>query len=620
MEEKIINGIKYRLNEETLTAEVIRKRGYSGDIVIPDIVVSKKVSYKVTSIGESAFANCKSLTSILIPNSVTSIGDYAFYLCSSLTSIEVNANNQNYASIDGVLYNKGVTTLICCPGGKTSITIPNSVTSIGSSAFSYCSSLTSITIPDSVTSIEYFAFSDCTSLTSITIPNSVTSIGNYAFWNCSSLTSIIIPNSVTSIGDGAFSNCSSLTSISIPDSVTTIGNSVFKWCESLTSINISKSVINIGKEIFEHCKFLTTIVVDKNNQVYDSRDNCNAIIHTATNTLILGCCKTNIPNSVTNIGNSAFEWCPSLTAITIPDSVTSIGDFAFSFCHSLASVIIPNSVTSIGCFAFSSCTKLTSITIPNSVISIGKGAFDDCTKLTSITIPTSVTNIDLCVFLNCPSLTSIIVDENNKVYDSRDNCNAIIHTETDTLIAGCQNTIIPQSVINIGTRAFGKCSTLTTISIPDSVKNIAMFAFYECKSLSEINIPYSVTSIGYSAFEGCSSLTSISISDVPVEDEELYNQADNFFDNLGIGENLSLKINSSSVFARCSSLTSVLISKHTTNIGNMTFDGCESLIDIRYTGTIEQWQEIKLGTCWNRDVPTKIVHCTDGDVEVEIEE
>jgi hypothetical protein len=320
---------------------------------------------------------------------------------------------------------------------------------------------------------------------------------------------------------------------------------------------------------------------------------------------------------VTNIGNSAFECCPSFTAITIPDSVTSIGEYAFYNCTGLTSIIIPNSVTSIGRSAFYYCAKLTSITIPNSVISIGDYAFSSCTKLTSITIPASVTNIDLCAFFNCPSLTSIIVDENNKVYDSRENCNAIIHTETDTLIAGCQNTIIPQSVINIGTCAFGKCSTLTTISIPDSVKNIAGYAFYKCKSLSEINIPYSVTTIGSSAFEDCESLTSISISDVPVEDEELYNQANNFFDNLGIGENLSLKINGS--FVRCSSLTSVLISKHTTNIGNMTFDGCESLIDIRYTGTIEQWQEIKLGTCWNRDVPTKIVHCTNGDVEVEIE-
>ena len=513
MEEKIINGIKYRLDKETLTAEVTRKRGYSGDIVIPDVVVHKKVSYKVTSIGNGAFFGCKSLTAITIPNSVTSIEHSAFY------------------------------------------------------------------------------------------------------------------------------NCKSLTSISIPDSVTTIGNSVFDWCESLTSINISKSVTSIGKEIFEHCKSLTTIVVDKNNQVYDSRDNCNAIIHTATDTLIFGCCKTTIPNSVTNIGDYAFECCPSLTAITIPDSVTSIGNFAFSFCDSLASVIIPNSVVNIGkgtfrcCeslttinipdsvtnirwIAFNGCSSLSSITIPNGVTTIEENAFEYCESLTSITIPASVTNIDLCVFFNCPSLTSIIVDENNKVYDSRENCNAIIHTETDTLIAGCQNTIIPQSVISIGTCAFGKCSTLTTISIPDSVKNIAECAFYKCKYLTEINIPYSITSIKVGAFEDCESLTSISISDVPVEDEELYNQADNFFDNLGIGEDFSLKIGSS-VFAHCSSLTSALISKHTTNIGNMTFDGCESLIDIRYAGTIEQWKEIKLGVCWNRDVPTKIVHCTDGDIEVE---
>ena len=336
MEEKIINGIKYRLDKETLAAEVIRKRGYSGDIVIPDTVVSKKVSYKVTSIGESAFANCKSLTSISIPNSITSIGDCAFYF-SSLTSIEVNANNQNYASIDGVLYNKDVTTLICCPGGKTSITIPNSVTSIGSSAFSSCKALTSITIPNSVTSIGDYAFYYCSSLTSITIPDSVTSIEHFAFSFCKSLTSIIISNSVTSIENFAFDQCKSLTSISIPDSVTTIGDYVFERCEFLTSINISKSVINIGKQIFEHCKSLTTIVVDENNQVYDSRDNCNAIIETASNTLIQGSLSTIIPETVTSIGYRAF-YCSNLTTINIPKSVTEIYYCAFYECNSLVSV------------------------------------------------------------------------------------------------------------------------------------------------------------------------------------------------------------------------------------------------------------------------------------------
>ena len=231
-------------------------------------------------------------------------------------------------------YTGSITIDAAVPFGGTIYT----VTSIGDWAFRDCTGLTSITIPNSVTSIGDRAFGGCTGLTSITIPSSVTSIGNYAFWGCTGLPSIDIPNSVTSIGQDAFENCTGLTSIDIPNSVTSIGSFAFLGCEGLTSINVAAG-----------------------NTTYDSRDNCQAIIETANNTLIAGCMNSTIPNSVTSIGNYTFYGCTGLTSITIPNSVTSIGICAFEGCTRLTSITIPKSVTSIGGVAFTGCTGLTDI-------------------------------------------------------------------------------------------------------------------------------------------------------------------------------------------------------------------------------------------------------------------
>ena len=403
-----INGIYYNLNDETQTAEVTDQSSgnWEGNypeittIIIPEKVTHNGTEYSVTSIrdwaishcyslssitipnsvtsiGSRAFYNCDALTSISIPNSVTSIGSSAFSSCSSLTSIDVDVNNPNYTSIDGVLYKKDITTLISCPGSKTSISIPNSVTSIEESAFSGCSSLTSITIPNSVTSIGNSAFWNCSSLTSITIPNSVTYIGSWAFAYCSSLTSISIPNSVTSIGDNAFEGCRSLTSITIPNSVTYIGDEAFYDCSSLTSITIPNSITYIGDYAFYNCSSLTSIT---------------------------------IPNSITSIEDYAFSDCTSLTSITIPEGVTSIGKFAFSSCSSLTSVSIPNSVTYIGYCAFYECSSLTSITIPNSVISIDESAFEDCNKLRTVQIGKSIETIEGDAFAGCTAIYSITIN------------------------------------------------------------------------------------------------------------------------------------------------------------------------------------------------------------------
>ena len=329
----------------------------------------------VTEIGVYAFKGCTSLTSITIPNSVTNIGDSTFWGCSSLTAIYVAVDNKNYTSVNGVLFNKDKTALICYPAGKTdkSYNITNSVTSIGDYAFNGCSSLTSVTIPNSVTSIGGSAFVGCASLKSITMPNSVTSIGDMAFYKCSSLTSITIPDSVTSIGSSAFSDCSKLRSITIPNSVTSIGAWAFNGCTGLTAINVAMENQNyVSPDGVLYNKDKTTIIC------YPAGKKGN---------------NYKIPDGVTEIGSIAFSRCSSLTSVTIPNSVTSIGSGAFNGCTSLTRVTIPKSVTKIGWNAFSDCTSLTSITIPNSVISIDWYAFRGCTSLKSITIPNSVTSI-----------------------------------------------------------------------------------------------------------------------------------------------------------------------------------------------------------------------------------
>ncbi len=559
--------------------------GYIGDL-------------KVTAIGEKAFENQTALTEIHIPGTVCSIGTRAFYGCTGLmemmiprsvtsigTQIFYNANNihtvyynssyfpssenenqfLNNIGIKKVVFgcnnigdysarNLGLTTHI------EEIELKNIVTRIGNYAFDNCTSLSSITIPDGVTSIGNRAFYYCTSLSNISIPNSVTNLGNYAFYNCTSLSSVMISDSVVSIGKYVFSRCTSLTSVTIPDSVTSIGDYAFYNCTGLAGVTIGNSVTIVGTRAFENCIIKTVYYtgdIEDWCKISYSKQLSNPCYYGAL-LYINGELLVNavIPDSVTSIGDSAFDGCTSLASIEIPDSVTSIGDYAFSGCTSLANIEIPDSVTSIGDAVFSGCTKLASIEIPNGVTRIGKGAFSRCTSLTIFTIPDSVTSIGGGAFNGCTSLASIT---------------------------------IPDGVTSIENSTFYDCTNLEIVTIGNGVTSIGYGSFENCTRLEIVTIGNSVTSIGDRAFAECTSLVSIEIPD-------------------------GVTIIEKSAFCRCTSLTSVTIPNSVTNIGQSVFWYCTSLDSIIYGGTAAQWYSISKESDWDMGTPKYIVHCTDGSI------
>ncbi len=358
--------------------------------------------------------------------------------------------------------------------------------------------------------------------------------------------------------------------IYLPDCCTSVGGYAFYGCTSLSQITIPENITKIGKNIFVNCSSLTEIIVAKENTKYDSRDNCNAIIETKSNTLISGCQNTIIPYGVTKIGKNAFEDCTSLKEIIIPNSVTKIKDFAFSGCTSLTKIVLPNSITKIKNHAFSDYISTTELLFPNKTSKIGRLAFGNCTSLKEIVIPNSVTKIGEGAFEHCTSL---------------------------------QRVDIPNSITKIRERTFSDCSSLKSVGIPNSVTEFGKWTFLRCTSLDSIDVPESVSLIGAYTFNGCSSLKRLVVD----KKNQYYSSID--------GDIFTKNQDCIVVVPAGKKLTEYNIPKSVTSIGDGTFSGCSSLLSVdipQSVTSIGEWSFSDCSSLLSINIPKSVTNICAG--------
>ena len=563
-------------------------------------VKSVIITSDVTTIGNYAFASCRSLTAVFLPETLRTIGGSAFFHCSALKSITIP---------DSVKY-IGTSVFSGCVN-LSSVTLGTGCKNINGLAFESCSNLEDIYIPEGVETIEYSAFENCTNLQRVTIPASIASIDANAFQNCPCLSDVYynaygedwghitgadvafsdsvtihykdniygsgwcgvnaewrLENGVLTIsGSGPmydygkilapwYGGNDFINEVIIENGITTIGVSAFEYCKNLTSISVPQSVYSIGERAFSMCENLRVV---------------------------------NLPDTLTSIGSWAFSHCSSLTSIEIPNGITKIPEDTFDGCASLVRVQFPNSLTEIGDRAFCDCSSLTEIVLPERLTKLGYAAFYGCEKLTTITIPASVTTLDgFVIFAECPSLKAINVDSQNRVYSSKD---GVLFSKSGNMLI-CypaqkgKTYRIPEGVTTIAERAFAGNSNLTNVTIPNGLKTIGYAAFSGCISLKTITFPSSIINIEAGAFTFCISLHQLKFENCAADigDSAFYNCIN--LTSVDFGD--CLRSIGTSAFEECYALQSVALPDTVTSVGDFAFVNCTSLTSAKLPSSVTE--------------------------------
>ncbi len=544
----------YSLNDEN-KATITGYRGTAVNVFIPDTLDG----YEVIAIGASAFSgntkiksvsmadtvtkiegrsfyNCTTLEVVNLPSELEAIESYAFYNCDNLTAIEIP---KTITKVTNWAYDDGGPFAEC--DNLKEVTFASGITNIPDYLFENCPGIESITIPNTITSIGGFAFSECTNLVSIKWSENLTTIKDHAFYKCIGLQEVILPNSVLTIERGAFEENVNVSEVKLPINLKQIDSYAFYNCDNLVAIEIPKTITKVTNWTYD------------DGGPFAGCDNLKEVT---------------FASGITNIPDYLFENCPGIESITIPNTVTEIGAFAFSECKNLTNVILSTKLVTIKNCGFNKCSSLSNVTIPNTVLALGNSVFEGCTNIIEIALSSKLQEMGSDLFKDCISLKEVSIPD------------TVTDIGSD-MFSGCislEKVHMPNGYKNIEQYMFYNCTSLSEINLPSILEVVRTYAFYNCDSLTSMNLPSNVNTIEAYAFYDCDKLKSVKISNAVTSMGDYVFQGCEVLSTISLGTGLTNI--PSYAFAECPAIKSIVIPYQVTKINNKAFYANTALTEI----------------------------------------